>query len=1573
VGARLSFPEEGTWSISTVVTDSGGNHTVIGTTATVADASLAAGQAVALTSSTGAALANALVGSFTDADPTAPLGDFTGIINWGDGTAPSPGTISQPGGVGTPFFVSGSHSYATPGSYVTQVSLTDAGGSTVTLSGSATVSDLAVTGAVNNFNAVEGSSTGKVVLATFTAPNPLATALGFTATLPAGGWGDGTPAAPVTLVVTPIGGSATSTVFEVTGIHTYAEFGAYPVNISITTAGGVTTALTPGTATITDAALAVSQVNPITATEGAAPANFIVAAFTDGNASASSSDFTATVTATSSTGRTFTGAAATVTSAGAGSFVVKANLAFPDEGTWTIATVVTDAGGSQTRILTPATVADAPLTAGPVLNLMPSTAASATNVVGTFTDANPTAPLGDFTATINWGDGSNASTGTISQPGGVGTPFLVSGSHAYATPGSYVTAISVTDVGGSTATLNGTAAVTDLPAAGAVNNFTAVEGASTGTIVLATFTDPIPHASASSVTATLPAGGWGDGTPAAPITLTVTPIGGTATSTVFQVTGSHTYAKAGSYGVNVAITTSGGVATPLASGTATIADAPLTPGAGNPVTAVAGAPAATFTVATFADTNPLASAAEFTATVTAASGTGQTMSGGAVTVTPQGNGLFAVSASLSFPSEGTWSISTHVADFGGSQTLIGTTATVADAPLAAGPAVALTPSTGAAVTNAVVGSFSDADPLASPSNFSAVIKWGDGASSAATIIQPGGVGTPFQVVGTHAYATPGGYSTQISVADSGGSKLTLSGTAAVTDLSVTGAIDDFSVVAGQNTGTIVLATFTDPNPVATLTSVSATLAPNGWGDGTPLTSVPLAVTPIGGTANSTVFQVSGSHTYAAYGAYPVNISVTTSGGATTLLTPGTATVADAALTPGSGTPVTATAGAPATNFTVATFNYASSHATAANFSATVTATSSTGQIVTGNGVTITRLGSGQYTVSAALAFPQDGTWSVATVVTDLAGSQVLVSTTASVSPAPVAITLTTPVLTYNGSPQHATATTSPSGVAVTFTYNGSVVQPTDAGTYTIIASSIDPNYAGTVVGTMVVAPAASSVAVTTPVATYDGAPHGAAAVVSGINGGANPGSATFTYFAGTSATGTPLPGAPTEAGTYTVLASYAGSTDYLPATQTATFTIARATPNVVINASNALFNGSPQPAAALVFGVPNGSTPGAATLTYFTGTDTTGTPLNGPPAATGTYTVQAVYNGNSDYLPFYSTATYTIFSPPTIATINGTGTPGASILLAPVSASTDGGTISYSILTQPGFGTVSLIAVGGNQQFLYQPGTGVFTSDAFTYQVTDSLGGTVTGTATISYAGVGLVSSSLNSGAKDLAVIENSGSHTVTFANGGSAAKVKVTVDGVPQGTYTVTGRVFGFAGSGNDLFNGSAISRSIWLYGGSGNNTFIGGSGPDVLIGGTGNDYLNGRTGRNILIGGGGTNTLVGSSGSDILIAGTTLYNAPSFANQAALLQILNAWQTAKTAPSIPTVGAGHSAAPALSPVTVSGSDTGDVLIGNKKSWFFGNFTYNGGTNVFNDGRHITGHQYLTPLAGERVTQIGS
>ena len=167
----------------------------------------------------------------------------------------------------------------------------------------------------------------------------------------------------------------------------------------------------------------------------------------------------------------------------------------PEEGTYQIAVAVTNSAGTTPITATgasTATIADAPLTASPTQPTVSTTEASSFPVpvfgsplfigrVASFTDADPTAPLSDFTATIDWGDGTPSTAGIVSQPGGVNTAFIVSGSHTYADSGfisgsspvddpsanggtgEYPIQVFVVDTGGSRLTVANTAYVADIP------------------------------------------------------------------------------------------------------------------------------------------------------------------------------------------------------------------------------------------------------------------------------------------------------------------------------------------------------------------------------------------------------------------------------------------------------------------------------------------------------------------------------------------------------------------------------------------------------------------------------------------------------------------------------------------------------------------------------------------------------------------------------------------------------------------------------------------------------------------------------------------------------------------------------------------------------------------------------------------------------------------------------------------------------------------------------------------------------------------------------------------------------
>jgi hypothetical protein len=151
---------------------------------------------------------------------------------------------------------------------------------------------------------------------------------------------------------------------------------------------------------------------------------------------------------------------ATAASAGTvGSTAISGTHTYADEGSYAVTVTVDDLDGTFTFTPT-ATVDDAALSATPAsISVVRRTAF--TETVATFTDANPAAAVGDFSASIDWGDGQVTAGAISAEPGG---GFAVDGSHTYKHKGDFAVTVDVQDVGGSTATAVGTATVTNKPA-----------------------------------------------------------------------------------------------------------------------------------------------------------------------------------------------------------------------------------------------------------------------------------------------------------------------------------------------------------------------------------------------------------------------------------------------------------------------------------------------------------------------------------------------------------------------------------------------------------------------------------------------------------------------------------------------------------------------------------------------------------------------------------------------------------------------------------------------------------------------------------------------------------------------------------------------------------------------------------------------------------------------------------------------------------------------------------------------------------------------------------------------------
>jgi hypothetical protein len=245
--------------------------------------------------------------------------------------------------------------------------------------------------------------------------------------------------------------------FSVTGSHTYAEEGAASVTVTISDAP-LTSRAVLSPATIADAPL-----TPIPVTAHAdenQPFSGEVARFSDPGTDGTTADYSATITWPD--GSTSPGAIALVSGQ---VFSVAGGHTFSEGGSLPIAVLVVDVGGARTVVNSTAAVADLPLTARGAAEplhgrepgvLEPGEATSGT--LATFTDADPRGTIGDYRATIDWGDGTT-SAGTVGGP--VAGPWTVSGTHQYQEDGEFGITVTITAVGGATAIARSRAVIDD--------------------------------------------------------------------------------------------------------------------------------------------------------------------------------------------------------------------------------------------------------------------------------------------------------------------------------------------------------------------------------------------------------------------------------------------------------------------------------------------------------------------------------------------------------------------------------------------------------------------------------------------------------------------------------------------------------------------------------------------------------------------------------------------------------------------------------------------------------------------------------------------------------------------------------------------------------------------------------------------------------------------------------------------------------------------------------------------------------------------------------------------------------
>ena len=397
------------------------------------------------------------VAAFIDGNPADTATDFIALINWGDGTTtqgavtlvasqdfdPAPGSV--PPLHAAVFMVTGTHTYAdesaseplSVGIIRTNDNLSGTlhRSATIDFGHPAVVAGVTVAEAdvlapvplgplTANFNVVDG------VVARFTNTNLASMAGDFIATID---WGDGTT---TTGSIDDVSG-----VITVSGTHSYANSGKYALAVTLTDDDGNASA-TAQRDTFIGLPLP-GEVTLSTATEHVALAGVTaVASFTAADPDATASLFTATIDwgdGTSSPG--------TVVGAD-GFFTVQGGHTYAEEGSYALRVTVTSSQGATSLDGFVTVVENDVLVAQPPLTIEATQNTSFSGVVARFTDSDLLSTAGDFSAIIEWGDGT-ISSGTLAGANG---SFTVSGTHSYATAGQLPLHVTLSDDGAGTAT-----------------------------------------------------------------------------------------------------------------------------------------------------------------------------------------------------------------------------------------------------------------------------------------------------------------------------------------------------------------------------------------------------------------------------------------------------------------------------------------------------------------------------------------------------------------------------------------------------------------------------------------------------------------------------------------------------------------------------------------------------------------------------------------------------------------------------------------------------------------------------------------------------------------------------------------------------------------------------------------------------------------------------------------------------------------------------------------------------------------------------------------------------------------
>jgi hypothetical protein len=294
------------------------------------------------------------------------------------------------------------------------------------------------------------------------------------------------------------------------------------------------------------------------------------------------------------------------------------------------------------------------------------------------------------------------------------------------------------------------------------------------------------------------------------------------------------------------------------------------------------------------------------------------------------------------------------------------------------------------------------------------------------------------------------------------------------------------------------------------------------------------------------------------------------------------------------------------------------------------------------------------------------------------------------------------------------------------------VPPVYAGTYNVAASfagnaNLEPATATTQI---VINKAEPTVDLTTDgTVEYDGGPHPASVSVSGIGGMrfvSPPVTITYTLVS----TGETTTVAPTDAGTYNVTATFAGTKNYNAKTVASQLIINQTTPVIKWDAPADIVYGTPLGDGQLNAEASLGDVMPKGTYTY--------TPAAGTVLGKGTHTLSVTFVPIGDYHPATATVTINVINHAPVSAADDVSTDeNRATTLSLSSTDADGNGMTFTLLSGPAHGTLNSgkpgwldgqtcsLTIGGGPQTCtvsaeYEPEADYSGEDSLTFKTTDT-------------------------------------------------------------------------------------------------------------------------------------------------------------------------------------------------------------------------------------------------------------